>query len=404
MAVPAVRLDDLQLTVVPGEGLVGRFGEVALLALSGGSGAAIDQLLATCRALGRARMDEPGAILVDQLDALLGERMPASPSFCVLATSAEGVEVVLCGEVEVTVARGGQVSRHAGPDPDTWVDLLVDEGFDWLVAVPIGSAEPPSDVRLDLHDGVVPGGGLRLTQRDRLPGEAAAMPAPVVETVEPVRASEPAAAATRAETAVAEPSGGFVSVPLFRAPVPTVREPLPVATTSLDEPVPEPDAVLVPTLRCSAGHPNNPAATHCAYCGRSLVDGTARLLERPQPTLGILMLDDGSSYTLDAGYLIGCLPDLAIALSRGDVRPLVLPEEDGVAPTHAEIALDGWAVTVADRALDADTWVRRPGDREWSRLEHSRPEAVVAESQIRVGERVLTFISARRITGDDPPR
>jgi hypothetical protein len=404
MAVPAVRLDDLQLTVVPGQGLVGRFGEVALLALSGGSGAAIDQLLATCRALGRARMDEPGAILVDQLDALLGERMPASPSFCVLATSAEGVEVVLCGEVEVTVARGGQVSRHAGPDPDTWVDLLVDEGFDWLVAVPIGSAEPPSDVRLDLHDGVVPGGGLRLTQRDRLPGEAAAMPAPTVETVEPVRASEPAAAATRAETTVAEPSGGFVSVPLFRAPVPTVREPLPVATTSLDEPVPEPDAVLVPTLRCSAGHPNNPAATHCAYCGRSLVDGTARLLDRPQPTLGILMLDDGSSYTLDAGYLIGCLPDLAIALSRGDVRPLVLPEEDGVAPTHAEIALDGWAVTVADRALDADTWVRRPGDREWSRLEHSRPEAVVAESQIRVGERVLTFISARRITGDDPPR
>ena len=187
MAVPAVRLDDLQLTVVPGEGLVGRFGEVALLALSGGSGAAIDQLLATCRALGRARIDEPGAILVDQLDALLGERMPASPSFCVLATSAEGVEVVLCGEVEVTVARGGQVSRHAGPDPDTWVDLLVDEGFDWLVAVPIGSAEPPSDVRLDLHDGVVPGGGLRLTQRDRLPGEAAATPAPTVETVEPVR-------------------------------------------------------------------------------------------------------------------------------------------------------------------------------------------------------------------------
>jgi hypothetical protein len=51
-----------------------------------------------------ARIDEPGAILVDQLGALLGERMPASPSFCVLATSAEGVEVVLCGEVEVTVA------------------------------------------------------------------------------------------------------------------------------------------------------------------------------------------------------------------------------------------------------------------------------------------------------------
>jgi hypothetical protein len=312
------------------------------------------------------------------------------------------VEVVLCGAVEVTVARGGQVSRHAGPDPDTWVDLLVDEGFDWLVAVPIGSAEPPSDVRLDLHDGVVPGGGLRLTQRDRLPGEAVMPPPTVDAAAEPARAPEPARAEPPVD--VAETSGGFVSVPLWRAPVPAVREPLPVATTSLDEPVPEPDAVLVPTLRCSAGHANNPAATHCGYCGRSLVDGTARLLDRPQPTLGILLLDDGSSYTLDAGYLIGCLPDLAIALSRGDVRPLVLPEDDGVAPTHAEVALDGWAVTVTDRALDAETWLRRPGDREWTRLEHARPEVIVAESQIRVGKRVLTFIAARRISSDDAAR
>ncbi|HMK10270.1 MAG TPA: hypothetical protein VK461_01675 [Acidimicrobiales bacterium] len=405
MAAPAVRLDDLQLTVVPGEGLVARFGEVALLALSGGSGAAIDQLLATCRALGTARIDEPGAILVDQLDALLGERMPASPSFCVLATSAEGVEVVLCGEVEVTVARGGQVSRHAGPDPDTWVDLLVDQGFDWLVAVPLGSAEPPSDVRLDLHDGVVPGGGLRLTQRDRLPGEALPRREPDEPREQlPVETTAPGPAAAEVSPPSVEAPGGFVSVPLWRAPAPATRSPLPVATTSLDEPAPEPGEVLVPTLRCSAGHPNNPAATHCGWCGRSLVDGTARLVDRPQPTLGILLLDDGSSYTLDAGYLIGSMPDLANALSRGDVRPLVLPERDGVVPTHAEIALDGWAVTVADRAPDAGTWVRRPGDREWSRLAPSRPEMIVAESQIRVGERVLTFIAARRITGDDHSR
>jgi hypothetical protein len=327
----------------------------------------------------------------------------------VLATSAEGVEVVLCGEVEVTVARRGQVSRHAGPDPDTWVDLLVDEGFDWLIAVPLGTVEPPSDVRLDLHDGVVPGGGLRLTQRDRLPGEATrpataepadgwlppADPAPAPASLS---ASVPSAPAP---TLGADSGAGFVSVPLWRAPAPLAHDPLPVATTSLDEPVPEPGAVLVPTLRCSAGHPNNPAASHCAHCGRSLLDGTARLMDRPQPTLGLLLLDDGSSYTLDTGYLIGCLPDLAISLSRGEVRALVLPERDGVAATHAEVALDGWAVTVTDRALDADTLVRRPGDREWSRLVHGRPELIVAESQIRVGERVLTFVAARRIAGDD---
>ena len=406
MAAPAVRLDDLQLTVVPGEGLVARFGEVALLALSGGSGAAVDQLLATCRALGTARIDEPGAILVDQLDALLGERMPASPSFCVLATSAEGVEVVLCGEVEVTVARGGQVSRHAGPDPDTWVDLLVDEGFDWLVAVPLGSAEPASDVRLDLHDGVVPGGGLRLTQRDRLPGEAGRRPTATMPEFSGGTAAAVAEPEPRPATAfeAAESSAGFVSVPLWRAPSVVAPTPLPVATTSLDDPTPSPDAILVPALRCSAGHPNNPAASHCGQCGRSLLDGTARLVDRPQPSLGLLLLDDGSAYALDTGYLIGSKPDLASSLARGDVRPLVLPERDGVVPTHTEVVLDGWNVTVADRAPDAGTWIRRPGDREWTRLAPSRPDAIIAETQIRIGERVLTFVAVRRVSGVEASR
>jgi hypothetical protein len=356
--------------------------------------------------LGSARTDEPGAILVDQLDALLGERMPASPSFCVLATSAEGVEVVLCGEVEVTVARGGQVSRHAGPDPDTWVDLLVDEGFDWLVAVPLGSAEPASDVRLDLHDGVVPGGGLRLTQRDRLPGEPGRRPAsPLPEAAVDTEGAVPAAASERATPLEpGDSSRGFVSVPLWQAPSAVTASPLPVATTSLDDPVPAPDAILVPALRCSAGHPNNPAASHCGQCGRSLLDGTARLVDRPQPSLGLLLLDDGSAYALDTGYLIGSRPDLANSLSRGDVRPLVLPEADGVVPTHAEVVLDGWNVTVADRAPDAGTWIRRPGDREWARLAPSRPDSIIAETQIKVGERVLTFVAVRRVSGIESPR
>ena len=138
-----------------------------------------------------------------------------------------------------------------------------------------------------------------------------------------------------------------MSVPLWRAPSVVAPSPLPVATTSLDDPIPAPDAILVPALRCSAGHLNNPAASHCGQCGRSLLDGTARLVDRPQPSLGLLLLDDGSAYALDTGYLIGSNPDLASSLSRGDVRPLVLPERDGVVPTHAEVVLDGWNVTVA---------------------------------------------------------
>ncbi len=408
MAAPAVRLDDLQLTVVPGEGLVARFGEVALLALSGGSGAAVDQLLATCRALGSARIDEPGAILVDQLDALLGERMPASPSFCVLATSAEGVEVVLCGEVEVTVARGGQVSRHAGPDPDTWVDLLVDEGFDWLVAVPLGSAEPASDVRLDLHDGVVPGGGLRLTQRDRLPGESGRRPrdhgargrgghGSAVADAEPGRA--PSLEPGR------EPRRLRVRTALAGALGRLRPSPLPVATTSLDDPIPAPDAILVAALRCSAGHPNNPAASHCGHCGRSLLDGTARLVDRPQPSLGLLLLDDGSAYALDTGYLIGSNPDLAklvVARRRTSTRAARGRRRRSHARRGRARRMERHRGRSCTRRGHLDSQTRRP------RMDASRAvrDPTRSSPRHRSGSVSVcsTFVAVRRVSGVEPPR
>ena len=404
MAAPAVRLDDLQLTVVPGEGLVGRFGEVALLALSGGSGAAVDQLLATCRALGHARIDEPGAILVDQLDALLGERMPASPSFCVLATSSEGVEVVLCGEVEVTRCPR-RTGAAATPDPiptrgSTSSSTKGSTGWS-----PCRSARPSRRAMSASISTTVssPAAACDSRSATALPGEAP--PAPTI-------VSEPTAA-WEAAPPVPDPgardgrgrAGGGSS--RCRSGVPRHRQ----SATPCPWP-PRRSTSRCPSLApCSCRPCAAPRAMRTTRRPVTARTAAGRCSTAPpgswnacSPHSGLLLLDDGSSYTLDAGYLIGCLPDLANSLSRGDVRPLVLPERDGVAATHAEVVLDGWAVTVTDRALDADTWVRRPGDREWVRLTHGRPEGIVAESQIRVGERVLTFVAARRISGDEHSR
>ena len=238
-------------------------------------------------------------------------------------------------------ARGGQVSRHAGPDPDTWVDLLVDEGFDrwsrsrsarpsrratcgststteWSLGA--GSASPsaigfPAKVPVRPPPSPRSNGSRRASRR----------PAPTPTSAPASGAGIGADARDRHWRGIR--LGAAVACALAQSRTTRCRSRQDLARRA--RPRTRRGARAEPAvLRGPSQQPGR--VRHCAHCGRSLLDGTARLVERPQPTLGLLLLDDGSSYTLDTGYLIGCLPDLAISLSRGEVRPLVLPERDGV--------------------------------------------------------------------------
>lgn len=208
---------------------------------------------------------------------------------------------------------------------------------------------------------------------------------------EPQYAPPPAAAPIQEAT----PAADFQSVSLLEPlPAEEQREPLPV-----DPPAPfdEPDEAAGPQvdgIMCSRGHFNDPAASYCSSCGISLVHQTHNLVKGTRPPLGIIVFDDGSTYSLDIDYVIGREPDGDPRVAAGDARPVGLADpERTMSRVHVEVALQGWDVMIVDRGSANGTYVAAIGDQQWTRLSPSLPTKIKPGTRVLVGQRSFTYES-----------
>ncbi|MDQ6616091.1 MAG: FHA domain-containing protein, partial [Actinomycetota bacterium] len=205
----------------------------------------------------------------------------------------------------------------------------------------------------------------------------------------------PPSAGIGTEPVPAEPLP-FIAVALADPAVPPhpeeVREPLPIAGVApADE---EPPGPKVRGVICSRGHFNDPAAPFCGVCGISMVQRTLNLVEGPRPPLGVIVFDDGTTFTLDADYVLGREPENDPSVISGDARPLALTDPDRtVSRVHAGLVLDGWSVKAVDRGSANGTFMAAPGEDSWAALTPNRPTTIKPGTRLRVGQRVFLFDS-----------
>ena len=187
--------------------------------------------------------------------------------------------------------------------------------------------------------------------------------------------------------------GAVVRTPLREGAV-TTSEALDAPEVVEEESEEERRGVIVQGIECGRGHFNNPNARYCSTCGLSLVHLTHRLIDGIRPTLGFLVFDEGSTYTVDRSYLIGRepMPD-----PDSGVAPLVMNDpEDTVSRRHAEIELDGWNVVLRDLGSKNGTFVWSEQMNKWEPLAQDEGRVVPAGSKISVGQRTFVFESADR--------
>jgi hypothetical protein len=247
--------------------------------------------------------------------------------------------------------------------------------------------------------------------------------APAVAAPEVV--APPAAPVVDAPVVVAPPAAPVVDAPVDVAPAvaapiiatpeaagegPPMRQPDPAApfvavllgpgAEALDlADLPAPVLDMRPKVLgvlCRNDHFNDPSLRYCSVCGISMAQQTLVQHEGPRPPLGVLLLDDGSTFRLDLDYIVGREPQADPEVISGTVRPLRITDPDGVVSRrHLRVALVGWNVEVVDLGSANGTFVALPGDQERHQLAPNQPFVVRPGTQVTMGRRWFRYESYR---------
>lgn len=387
---------------LPGPGLVVRAGDLLLVCAD--SGAGVEDLLGLVSEVAAAGGD--GGALVRRVAAILAadfeDRYPA----CALSgPTADGrLAVLVHGAATADIVGGDGEISLSGTEAITSVNRLVAGPVTSIrLQLPgAGAANPRS--RLDA--GIVTAAGLVYSD----PGAAAepVAPEPAPRSLEPAMAApEPAAS----EPAAPEPTPGTPpDTPEAAGPEPPpLRQPDPsapfVAVLLVGERADEPQEPPAPVVDvrprvlgvlCKNNHFNDPNLRYCAVCGISMAQQTLVKHEGPRPPLGVLLLDDGSTFRLDVDYVIGREPQQDPEVVAGTVRPLRVSDSDGVVSRrHARVALVGWDVHVIDLGSANGTYVQLPGDPQRHQLVANQHVAVQPGTQVTIGRRWFRYESHR---------
>jgi FHA domain len=404
-------MTDMKITgcvPLPGPGVAARYGDLVAVTAAPGPDLVLDAVESVAADTG-----DGAALVLAAARAMLAD--PGQPSCACAGTTADGEVAVLVhgaavvavgvnGEPEVEVTADGSALPVSRTFAGTTITLRLTAG---------GTASP--DPRLRLDGGVVYAGGLAVTASAVL-----APPAPrftAEHDLPPGQGGqdghdEPAGLATQGRAPVLhqpDPAVEFEWVslsPPSAAPGPPDHDhdhghehatdaapvPGPEVAAGPDHYVPAP--APVEGVLCARDHFNDPDVQYCRQCGISMIQLTRSVQLGQRPPLGVLLLDDGTGFTLDMDYVLGREPVLDGDVAAGRARPLRITDPDGtVSRLHLRISLIGWRVEIRDLGSANGSVLYLPaGER---RIAPHESAVIEPGVRIGIGRRSVQYLSYR---------
>ncbi|HEX6873435.1 MAG TPA: FHA domain-containing protein [Micromonosporaceae bacterium] len=419
---------------LPGPGLVARAGELLLVCAEAAEADALIDLLDDVAATGA-----DGSVLVRRAAGLIAADLDGRFPDCALSgPSADGRLAVLVYRAATADVDTSEGRTHvSGADAITPVTRLV-AGAVSAVELRVPGAGP-AHPRARLDAGVLNAAGLvYAADGDSMPDSGAAAPSaveyrPAVApesgmVPEPGMMPEPAPVAALAQpeaepaplpmrpvtVAPPEPPPALsdvfappASANLFAAPpappevsVPSeVFAPPPLAPVGfsadpLPPPVPVPFTADPPAPPPPVAFSSDPATLApeavplSAYQDGATDQPAAAVFDEPRPALGVLLLDDGSSYPLDTDYVVGREPQHDPDVVAEKARTLKITDAEGVVSRrHVRIILTGRDIHLMDLGSSNGTFIDRPGDPQRHQLTPYEPTVIEPGTQVVIGRR-----------------
>ena len=362
------------VSIARGEGLVVHFGDVVMYIAD--SSAAASPLIAAVESVADERY--PGAAIAGQIATIAFEH-GAARAFGVVAPTADGLLVLLRGDVTAEVDAPGGAHVLTGARALTWVDEVVPTGEE-PIAVRMGTATGVVGSPLtDLHAGVVPGGGFVL-EHAGVVASAEAVPKAVVP--ETMMRMKPAAART-------PPADTRVSHAVSRD------------DTAMSQAVSPTD-----TRVSQAVSPSDTRVAHAVQAGNAGATQASPAIGAVLPPRGrseaataaagpaVLVTEDGATYPLDRAYVIGRDPHGDPSVRNATASPIVVQHDRHISRVHAYISVEDDKVYVRDAITPGGTYISAPGAHEWTQI-GTTPTELKPGWSIEVGNQILTYRPGR---------
>ena len=367
-------------------------------------------------------------VVVERLGGLLARSERTIPPFCVVAGARDGIVVTVHGPVDVRVGDGREPVALNGRENETWITRKVVSGT-YVSAVLESAALTPLDDLVDLRGGVVRAAGFVLAADVDASGDAPPTPSPPEYYVSSLR---PEGDAREHDHAAHDHAAHDHAAPEARAPLPIVGRSLvgnlpppppppvgaavgavdaavapPVSPSPAAPPPPAPAAPRQPEpsaqtgpgvvegIHCARGHFNDPRGRFCAVCGVAMHQTSRIVAHDIRPSLGVVVLDDGSSVPLRHDVVVGREPFDHPRVIDGTADPAVLDDAGrSVSRWHAQIRLEGWDVVLVDEGSTNGTFVWDAANSNWQRLTEGRGVALTPGTRVAFGRRSGVFESS----------
>ena len=340
--------------------------------------------------------------LIDQVVAMAQTNGPAA--FAMLFTAGGDMYLVASGAARITLT-----------SPSSHVTMRPVNDQVLVHALSAGINESAATIRLHVEDvasdamtnvefqaGTVQAGSVEVAIGGAVMSDATDTAAALIEdpaTAEDVTALEPTPAAEEAADVMPEVEPVVIIPPSHEAPMaaaePVSAEPalVPTAAPAVAQPAPaRVGTVMVLGVNCSQGHHNHPDAVYCSQCGTKMgVHHTTVLTNGPRPPLGVLVVDDGTTYSLNKDLVIGREPTSHDDVIAGTASPMILTDDSlSLSRKHARVVLDDWSVAVQDLNSSNGTYISRSGQTEtWAKLEPGSTTSLEPGDRLRVGGRII---------------
>ena len=125
-----------------------------------------------------------------------------------------------------------------------------------------------------------------------------------------------------------------------------------------------------------------------------MVQNTQVLTQGPRPPLGVMVFEDGATFSLSTDYVVGRQPEVHDLVQQNLALPITVDDpERSISRAHAELRLVDWDVHLVNLSGTNGSFVWDENGQQWVPIPEGQSVVLTPGMRVALGRRSAVFES-----------